>query len=239
MWKWFLDVLDVLYKLAGIFAVVGVFIAWQSLHTALYPQDIEGNQNYLDMANAGDTYSQMFLAEHYFEIGEYGDAIYWYKLATINKGTYQAAAYNNLGVIYARGFGLSDSESDGFYRFQKAYQLFRAASNLGLPQGKENAIYVLRTNDRKCFPDISEIEINSLLKNSYSEVESSAYETFVIYKGPVFWENNTKYTYSGSVLMPWNDTQLVRTYYMYYGQTYKDNIEITPYEFVRLEDINN
>ncbi|MCH5352096.1 MAG: hypothetical protein J1E06_01285, partial [Acutalibacter sp.] len=87
--KCFLSILDVLYKLAGIFAVVGVFIAWQSLHTALYPQDIEGNQNYVDMANAGDTYSQMFLAEHYFEIGEYGDAIYWYKLATINKGIYQ------------------------------------------------------------------------------------------------------------------------------------------------------
>lgn len=232
--------LDIGYKIAGIIGAFSVLISALGLLLTLYPQLIPGNDNLVNKANAGHIKSQMLLAEHYFEIGEYADSIYWYKLACANEGKYQASAYNNLGYIYANGFGLSNDENDNYYIYEKAYQLFRAAHDLGLLEGQRNAISVLRMNDRECFPNLDQTDINTFLDdNYYSIVESTHYKSFEKSMGKFFWVGNTKYTFSGTFTAPAQDSNWTKTYWMYYGQTYKDDEEIMSYEFVYLSELTD
>lgn len=232
----FKDKVDIICKIIGAFSVLISAIA---LITTLYPQSILGNDNLLNKANAGHVKSQMLLAEHYFEIGEYEDSVYWYKIASTNDGKYQAAACNNLGLLYANGFGLSDHEFESYYRYERAYQLFRVASDLGLEKGNDNAVNVLRMNDREFFPTLSDFEIASFLEdNYYSEVKSTAYKSFEICKGAIFWEDNTKYTYSGAYTEIDANGRIYKGY-KYYGQTYRDDAEITEYKFVYLSELDD
>lgn len=61
---------------ANIISSISVLIAAVAVVVGMYPQIIWGNDNYAAKANAGDVYSQLFLAQYYYEIGEYKDAIY-------------------------------------------------------------------------------------------------------------------------------------------------------------------
>lgn len=91
--------------IANIISSISVLIAAASVIIGMYPQIIWGNNDYHAKANAGDVYSQLFLAQHYYEIGEYKDAIYWYKTASSAKDNdYRAIACNNLGYLYAQGY---------------------------------------------------------------------------------------------------------------------------------------
>ena len=66
---------------------------------ATYPQLNLLNTNPIAKANAGHSESQMFLAHHYFEIGDIEESYYWYKIASTTKSKYQAAALNNLAYL--------------------------------------------------------------------------------------------------------------------------------------------
>ena len=76
-----------------------------SLIALLYstaPQLFFAHSNYLKKAEAGHVKSQMFLADHYYEVGDISESIYWYKIASMHNGEYQARALNNLAVLYSR-----------------------------------------------------------------------------------------------------------------------------------------
>jgi len=83
-------------------AVCSLAVALIALLLSVNPKIIPWNRNHIGRANVGDVYSQMFLAEHYFEIGDYSEAIYWYKIASIEPSEYQVYACNNLGFYMLR-----------------------------------------------------------------------------------------------------------------------------------------
>ena len=130
----FLEYLQLITSIiANLFTVFGVLVALAVLITGLYPQMVAKNDNHFAKANAGDTYSQMFLAEHFYEIGEYDEAIYWYKIASAAENDYSYYACNNLACLYANGYGLSDYEQSGYRRFDIAVSLFEKAREYGIP----------------------------------------------------------------------------------------------------------
>lgn len=69
--------------------IVAIGISFIALIVSILPQFIPWNSNKYDRANAGDVEAQMFLAGHFFEIGDYNEAIYWYKIASSEEGKYK------------------------------------------------------------------------------------------------------------------------------------------------------
>ena len=76
--------------LAALFALIIV----------LYPQTKLSNANHIELANAGVVDSQMFLANHYYRIGNLSESVYWYSIASQAEGNHQGKAINNLAYIY-------------------------------------------------------------------------------------------------------------------------------------------
>ena len=241
--------LDVLYKITGIVSAFGVLLALITLATTLYPQIVWGNQNHVNRANAGDAYSQMFLAEHYYEIGEYNDSIYWYKLASVNtqNSDYQAVACNNLGFLYAKGYGLSDYELEGIHRYAKAILLFAKAHEIDKGgsialKSELNGIETLRYYWDECYY-LDEDECSDTIVSwkdraaNLRIVTSSEYKSFEICRGVTFQEGNTYYTLCGTYVGLSENGYYTRTYYMYYGKTYEDNADPYEPEFIYLQDI--
>ena len=223
-------------KLANIISIISLLVAIIALLMSTIPQIVPWNNDYVAKANAGDVYSQMFLAEHYYEIGDYGEAIYWYKLASIENSKYQAYAYNNLGVIYAKGYGLSDYQIDGYRRFELALNLFQKAAEGGAVKN-DNTQVLLKSNTDECFPNVNYDELIASLEDyDESYVVATEYEYRKISKGAVFWEGNKKYT-GGQCVYVANEKGYTEKYYVYYVQTYKDISEIPEYKFEYLRDI--
>jgi TPR repeat protein len=80
-------------------------------------------------ANGGDPIAQTYLGEKYYhEIKDYIQAAYWYSKATKSGN---AAAQNNLGLLYQNGYGVEKS-------YSKAAALFQLAANQGLHQAQFN-----------------------------------------------------------------------------------------------------
>ena len=167
-------------------AIVAIGISFIALIVSILPQFIPWNSNKYDRANAGDVEAQMFLADHFFEIGDYNEAIYWYKIASSEEGKYQAIACNNLGYIYATAFVPTDETSYNS-KLIKAYQSFSKASRLGLKSGRENAAMILYINSPEDFPDINyDVELHKLLPDGKTQVKESRYVSFLTYKGYSF-----------------------------------------------------
>jgi len=221
--------------IATVFSSISVIVAVVTLAISMYPQLIWKNTNYVEKANAGDIYSQMFLAEHYYEIGDYNEAIYWYKIAAMADSEYQAYAYNNLGVLYAEGYGLSDDVDNGYRRYEQSLKLFQNASSIDA-KFKDNIWVLLKGNSKECFPNINYDNLVAELQfDETSSVESSYYEYREITKGGVFWEDNKKYTYHGLVSTPSTDG-LSKSHYVYYVQVYRDDsVPLPDYYFAYLE----
>lgn len=238
----FKDKVDIICKIVGAFSVL---ISAITLITTLYPQMIPGNDNLLNKANAGHAKSQMLLAEHYFEIGEYEDSIYWFKTASANDGKYKAVACNNLGYLYAEGFGFPEDEIDGFYRYERALMLFAEAYEVGLQNNcnyvtdisRHNGLDTLRYYSDEYFPGKEDYEGTMLEWKdeaiSMRVVVSYEYKSFNIYKGRSYWDGNILYTYSGAY------KDLSGTYYKYFGQTYKPNTEAYDPVFIFLFDLTD
>ena len=217
-------------------AACSLVVAIIALVLTVNPKIIPWNRNHTERANAGDVYSQMFLAEHYFEIGDFSEAIYWYKIASIEPSKYQKYAYNNLGYLYAEGFGLSDFENNGFHRLEMALDLFIKASDTGVEAGTNNSKILLMNNTSECFPNTNYEELLEKFMCDGSYVVTSSYENFTMYKGAEFWEGNKKYLYSGAAVVP-TQCDITTTIYCYYVQEYTKEYDDMNFEFVYLKNM--
>lgn len=135
-------------------SILSFIIAMLSFLFATYPQLNPFNSNVIEKANAGDTKSQLILAEHYYEIADIADSIYWYKIASTQKSIYQAAALNNIAYIYVNSDSITKWDE---FSLIKAYKIFLKAGDLGEVSALRNA-YIL----------LHEIPKDILQKNGYS-----------------------------------------------------------------------
>lgn len=216
--------------------LLALFLAAAAFIVSINPQVIPWNYDNFAKANAGDTYSQMFLAEHYYEIGDYEQAIYWYKLSSIEKSEFQPYAFNNLGYLYAKGFGLSEYETDGYRRFEIALNLFLKANQEGVEISNHNAKSLLTTYPKEYFPNTDYYELLELLMCDEPYVIRCLYEKTYIYKGVTFWENSKKYIYSGSSIESTPDKG-TRTIYNYHVVIYDEYYKQAELRFVFLDEI--
>lgn len=118
---------------------------------ATYPQLNLLNTNPIAKANAGHSESQMFLAHHYFEIGDIEESYYWYKIASTTKSKYQATALNNLAYLELTYLRSNDMEID---YLDKAFKVLDNAVELGDKTALENIYILLLANDEKFFTNI-------------------------------------------------------------------------------------
>ena len=108
---------------------------------AVFPKLQPFNINYTQMANAGDVEAQMFLAEHYYEVGDVKESHYWYKIASMYSGDHQATALNNVAYIGLTYGYYSDSLLD--YQ-NKALNMFKKAAALGDKAAVQNMYTLLK-----------------------------------------------------------------------------------------------
>lgn len=228
--------ITILKKYAEILTLISVFIAAISFITSLYPGLKFWSNDYLEKANAGHIKSQFFLAEHYRLTGNYEQSIYWYTIASTNAGRDQRIACNNLGWLYANGYGLSDHEKEGNQRFERAYLLFKIASERGLECGTYNMKLLICKTDKELFSQDVRSEIQEYLDKENVKLDSlvikSYYESFDSYRGPRFTDaNNIEYTYSGSYTAVNSETKWTTTRYMYYARQFLADVDIEREEF--------
>lgn len=103
---------------------LALFLSMLTFAYTFFPQLNLFNSNYIDRANAGDIDAQMFLAEHYYEVGDIKESHYWYKIAAMSDGDHKGAALNNIayiGITY-KYYGESIEEY-----YETALSLFRKA----------------------------------------------------------------------------------------------------------------
>ena len=234
------DWLDFISKAVSILGVFSIIMAAISLIWNVHPQLIPWNDDLTAKANAGHVESQMQLAEHYYEVGEYDDAIYWYKIASTSSGKYQPIACNNLGFLYAKGYGLADESGMEVYRYPKALRLFAEAFDAGQATTDNEILSIIEDNGTdtlRCFWDECDTDSDNdsetmsvwrgIAESSKTE-SSQTYKSFETYKGVAFQEGDTYYTYSGPYVGPSENGDLLRTYHSYYAVTYEPNT--TPYD---------
>lgn len=76
------------------------------------------DDNYVLKAKNGDVYSQIFLGDYYYEIKDYDNSIYWYKIASKHDDNYGYVASNNLAYLYWKQYkenGQSDLNLSNIY----------------------------------------------------------------------------------------------------------------------------
>lgn len=248
------DWLDLISKAVSILGFLSIILTAISLIWTVCPQCFFWNNDLPGKANAGHVESQMLLAEHYYEVGEYDDAIYWYKIASSSSGEYQPIACNNLGFLYAKGYGLSDESGMEIYRYPKALRLFAEAYDAGQATTDNEILSIIEdngTNTLRCFWDEcdtdsdNDSEIMSAwrgIAESKKAVSSRAYQSFETYKGKTYQEGDTYYVYSGPYVGSSENGELPRTYHRYYAVTYAPNTDPYDPQFISLSmlsDIQN
>ncbi len=134
-----------------IFAIVNITFSLVAFLFATFPQTNPFNTNPIEKANAGHSESQMFLANHYYEIGDIEESYYWYKIASTTKGKYQATALNNLAYLELTYLKSSDMKID---YLDKAFKVLDNAVDLGEKTALENTYILLLANDEKFFNNI-------------------------------------------------------------------------------------
>ena len=93
--------------------------------------------DYFAKANSGDTYSQLFLADYYYEISDYVSSIYWFKVLAQNEGKIGYTAKNNLAILYIKMAEQSNG-TDYEYDRAKVASLFFEAMNGGVVEAGRN-----------------------------------------------------------------------------------------------------
>lgn len=124
--------------LAALFALIIV----------LYPQIKPSNANHAELANAGVVDSQMFLANHYFEIGNLSESVYWYSVASQTEGEHQAKAINNLACIYLTSENFNAIRGNNYL---DAMNMFQVAAGLGEIDAAKNLHILLIANPAEQF----------------------------------------------------------------------------------------
>ena len=122
-----------------VIAVLSFILAAFSFLFSTLPQLNPFNYNLVERANAGDLKSQIMLADHYYEIADAAESIYWYKMASAQESQYQAALLNNLACVYVNSSPLLEWDTTTII---KAYKTFLKAGELGEIAGYRNA-YIL------------------------------------------------------------------------------------------------
>ncbi len=234
------DRLDIFSKIVDILGAISIAIAAISLIWNVRPQWIPWNDDLTGKANAGHVKSQMQLAEHYYEVGEYDDAIYWYKIASTSSGKYQSIACNNLGFLYAKGYGLVGESGVEVYRYPKALRLFAEAYDIGKAMADNELLSIIEDNGTdtlRCFWDECYTDVDNdsetisawrSITESMKTESSRTYKSFETYKGAAFQEGDTYYTYLGPYTGPDENGGLLRTYHSYYAVTYAP--DTAPYD---------
>lgn len=94
-------------------------------------------------AKAGSVKDQYFLADHYYEIGDNKESIYWYKIASMDSGLLGAYAKNNLAVLYIQT-GIANNTDQ--YMRGRVLRLFEHAAEAKLDDAAKNMYaYLLQT----------------------------------------------------------------------------------------------
>lgn len=127
-----------------VIAVLGFVLAVCTFVFGYYfqvlPQKQPGNDNLVARANAGETDSQLFLAHHYYEVGDVDESLYWYKIVTIDKSyEHHALALNNLACIYLNA-DLPVGNGKHYHKIE--YDLLNASAKEGSKEGRRN-LYLL------------------------------------------------------------------------------------------------
>lgn len=119
-----------------------------SLLLSVFPQLNPFNDNLIEKANAGDISSQMFLADLYYEIGNTGESVQWYSIASSHTGNHQASAINNLAYIYLTydSFDITRQSNE-----HDAMKMFRVAAELGEVDAAKNLYILLVSNPSELF----------------------------------------------------------------------------------------
>lgn len=186
--------------------------------------------DYLSKAKEGDVYSQMWIAKYLKDAGNYDDAIYWYLIASERDSEYQAIAFNNLGWLYLNGYGIKEYSKFSQVRYDKAFEMFYRASELGSEIGTYNMLQVASLPGYALSKEKSSMIENKLRQNAdtneqEAEVIKSKYFSVVLYQGKTCTIENYHCTYSGSYTEA-TGNGLTETMYKYYGVIYSTDGQV-------------
>lgn len=199
-----------------------------------YSETVIGNApeytDYLSRAKSGDVYAQMRMAKLFKEANNYADSIYWYINAAEQESKYQAIAYNNLGWLYANGYGLNEYPKISSYRYDKAFTMFYNASQLGLTVGMDNMVQLALLPGYTPPQDIDEnskriIESKTASDDQEKQVVKSMVLHSNVYRGPIASFDNYHGKFAGTATLP-SSNGLYDTVYMYSGVVYNTDGQI-------------
>ena len=217
-------------------AIIATIIAGIGFLFTEYPWLKFSGNNYEERANAGHTYSQVYYAEQKYSVGNYEDALYWYRIASTKKGKYGAIASNNLGVLYANGYGLKEF-SDEEERLSQSFMCFYKASEYGFEVATQNAINLVQYRYHRIAECIGEDLVDTFLnKHNKADIEKEAfivgyrYESYYVFHGAVYMGG----TYCGTNVEYGNDEK-TRTVHVYKMPVYNTEKLKTEYQLVTLQ----
>ena len=94
-------------------------------------------------AKAGSVKAQYYLANHYYEVGDIKESIYWYKIASMDSGLLGAYSKNNLAVLCIQT-GIANNT--GQYMRKRVLDLFEHAAEAHVCKAAKNVYaYLLQT----------------------------------------------------------------------------------------------
>lgn len=135
-------------KINAICSTLSAFAALLALIIVLYPQIKPSNTNHIELANAGNVDSQMFLADHYYEVGDLSQSVYWYSVASQTAGNHQPVAINNLAYIYLSYEQFSITKVD---LYGDVARMFSTAADSGNVIAAKNLYILLVSNPADLF----------------------------------------------------------------------------------------
>lgn len=163
-----------------IIAILAIIVSILSLVFSTWPQCNPLNTDLKARANAGDIDSQLFLAHHYYEVGDNKESLYWYKIITIDKAyEHYALAANNLACIYLNA-NLPVGNGKHYHTIE--YNLLNASAKAGSSEGRRNLYLLLVTTPTQVWTEIVYADAlkeakHLLTDNGEWTEELAAYET--------------------------------------------------------------
>lgn len=161
-------------------ATIALLFAIFSFFFSTWPKYNPFNKNFEARANAGDTKSQLFLAHHFYEVGDTDKSLYWYKIVTMNKSyEHYGLAMNNLACIYLNA---DLPVGDGKHYHKIEYDLLNESAKAGSKEGRRNLYLLLvSTPDQEwteiVYADALDEAKRRLAGNGEWTEELAAYET--------------------------------------------------------------
>ena len=146
-----------------------------------WPQFNPFNRNMEARAKAGDTEAQVFLAHHYYEVGDYDNSIYWYKVATMDKKSKNYAnSLNNLAFLYLNYCDLAMEKGNHYHEIERG--LFTLSAKNGSSFGRRNLYLLLVSTPEDQWTEINYVNELRMIKqllidnNEWSD-DLSSFET--------------------------------------------------------------